>query len=187
MRRYPVIAFIAVLLATAIPSYVLAQVESTPIPAPKKPNFSSLQFLVGSWSCSTKSARRPAPYLSTVTYALDSTGWWLEETTTTTPTKWFPTQSKLVSYDKVTYDSDTHRWVDVSYNNLGGYDLSVSSGWNGNKLVWHSLAFAPTADISAQTDSTNTKVSATKTTFSSSFTEAKTGRVVAVTGVCTKH
>jgi len=187
MRNYPLVVAFAAALAVVTPQYAPAQVESTPIPAPKKPNFASLDFLVGSWSCSTKSARRPAPYLSTVTYALDSTGWWLEETTTTTPTKWFPTQSKLVSYDKITYESDTHRWVDVSYNNLGGSDLSVSPGWNGDKFVWHSLTFAATPDISSQTDNTTTKVSNTKTTFSSSFTEAKTGRVVAVTGVCTKR
>jgi len=187
MRNYPLLIALGAALALATPQYAPAQVESTPIPAPKKPNFASVQFLVGTWSCSTKSARRPAPYLSTDTYALDPSGWWLEETSTVTPAKWFPTQSKLVTYDKITYEADTHRWVDVSYNNLGGSDLSVSQGWNGDKLVWHSLTFAPTADISAQGDNTSTKVSNTKTTFSGSFTEAKTGRVVAVTGSCTKH
>jgi len=188
MRIYPLIAALAVLFAAATPSQAPAQVESTPAPAPKKPNFSSMEFMIGTWSCSTKSARRPAPYMSTVTFAMDPTGWWIEGTTATTPTKWFPTQSKLMTYDKITYDSQTHRWIDVSYGSLAAADLSVSTaGWNGNKFVWHSLTFAPTSDISSQTDNTITKVSNTKTTSSSSFTEAKTGRVVAVTGVCTKH
>ncbi len=40
MRIYRAAFAVAVLLAAAaIPSYALAQVESTPIPAPKKPNF----------------------------------------------------------------------------------------------------------------------------------------------------
>jgi hypothetical protein len=183
---YRVILAAAVVLAASV-SYAWAQVESTPIPNPGKPNFSTMQFMIGTWSCSTKSARRPAPYMTTSTYTMDPTGSWIAETSVTNPTKWFPTQQKLTSYDKITYDPTTHRWVDVLYDNQGGYGLSFASSWNGNKITWHDVSFAPTSDISSQTDTIVTKVSSTKMTSSSSFTEAKTGRVVAVTGVCTKH
>jgi hypothetical protein len=173
------------LFAAATPSYAPAQVESTPIPMPGKPNFSSMEFMIGTWSCSTKSARRPAPYLTTVTYSMDPGGWWINETSVTAPMKWFPMKS--TTWDKITWDSTTHRWVDVSYGEPNGYGLSFASGWIGNKLVWHDVSFAPTSDIKSQTDTIVTKASSTKMTSSSSFTEAKTGRVVAVTGVCTKH
>jgi hypothetical protein len=185
MRISRVLITVAVLLAAAIPSYAPAQVESTPIPAPKKPNFSSMQFMIGTWTCSTKSARRPTAYVTTSTYTMDPSGWWINETSTTNPTKWIPI--KLTSYDKVTYDSDTHRWVDLSYGPANGYGLTFASGWNGNKIVWHDAAFAAGADVSSVTDNTVTKVSDTKITSSSSFTETKTGRHVGVTGVCTKH
>ena len=66
MRIYRAFIAVAVLFAAATPAYAPAQVESTPIPAPTKPNFSSVQFMIGSWTCSTKSARRPAPYVTTV-------------------------------------------------------------------------------------------------------------------------
>ncbi len=89
--------------------------------------------------------------------------------------------------DKITYDTTTHRWVDVSYGNQGEYGLSFATGWNGNKLTWHDVSFAPSSDIKSQTDTTTTKVSTTKMTAYSTFTEAKTGRVVAVTTTCTKH
>ena len=187
MRIPRVLVAVAVLLAAAMPSYAPAQVESTPIPSPNKPNFSSQQFLIGTWTCSTKSARRPAAYVTTVTYKPDPNGWYIDETSVTKPMKWFATQSPLTAYDKITYDSTTHRWVDVLYDNQGGYGLSFSSGWNGNKLVWHDVSFAPTSDIKSQTDTTITKLSNTKVTAESSFTEAKTGRVVAVNTVCTKH
>lgn len=183
MKR--LLILVAVALATVIPSYAVAQVESTPIPAPRKPNFSAMQFLIGTWTCSTKSARRPAAYVTTSTYAMDPTGYWIEETSTTNTTSWI--SRKLSVYDKITYDPDTKRWVDVLYGDGGGYGLSFSNGWEGNKMSWHDVAFAPGPDISSQTDNVNTKVSNTKMTSASSFTETKTGRKVAVTGVCTKH
>lgn len=185
MRITPLLIAVTVLLSAAIPSYASAQVESTPIPAPKKPNFSSMQFMIGAWTCSTKSARRPSAYVTTSTYTMDPGGWWINETSTTNVTKWIPL--RLTSVDKITYDSDTHRWIDVSYGPANGYGLSVSNGWNGTKMVWHDVSFAPGADISSTSDNAVTKVSDTKLTSSSSFTETKTGRHVAVTGVCTKQ
>jgi hypothetical protein len=175
----------AVALAVAVPAYAVAQVESTPIPAPNKPNFSSMHFMIGTWTCSTKSARRPSAYVTTSTYTLDPSGYWIDETSTTNATSWI--SRKLSVYDKITYDSDTHRWVDVLYGDGGAYGLSFSSGWEGNKMSWHDVSFAPGPDISSQTDTVITKVSPTKMTSASSFTETKTGRKVGVAGICTKH
>jgi hypothetical protein len=184
LRGSRLITAAAIVFAVAVPTYALAQVESTPIPAPAKPNFSSMSFLVGTWSCSTKSARRPAPYMTTVTYSLDSSGYWLNETATTKPTAWVKKQ--LTINDKITYDPDTHRWADVSYGDGGAYGMSFSNGWSGNELVWHDVSFAAGPDIASQSDTTMTKVSATKVTLASSFTEAKSGRHVSVAGTCTK-
>jgi hypothetical protein len=88
--------------------------------------------------------------------------------------------------DRITYDSDSKRWVDVSWGDGGSYGLSFSKGWNGDKITWHDVSFAPSADISAQTDTTTTKVSPTKLTSMSSFTETKSGRHVSVSTVCMK-
>lgn len=175
----------AVLSVAAIPTYALSQVESTPIPAPAKPNFSSMSFLIGTWSCSTKSARRPSAYMTTSTYTMDPSGWWINQTSTTTKTKWI--SASLTNMDKITYDADTHRWVDVTVGPQNGYGLAFSSGWHGNTLSWHDVAFMAGPDIASQTDNVLTKVSNTKVTSSSSFTETKSGRRVAVTGVCTKQ
>ncbi|MBV9055018.1 MAG: hypothetical protein JO351_00065 [Candidatus Eremiobacteraeota bacterium] len=177
--------FALALLAGLLPATASPQVESTPIPATKKPNFSSMNFLIGTWTCSTKSARRPAPYVTTSTYSMDPSGYWISETSTTAKAPWI--SQTLTMSDKYTYDPDAHRWVDVTYGDLGAYGLSYSSGWNGNRLSWHDVSFAPGPDISSQTDTVVTKVSDTKTTSASSFTERKTGRHVSVNAVCTKH
>jgi hypothetical protein len=144
-----------------------------------------MSFLIGTWSCSTKSARRPAPFLSTVTYTTSPDGWWIDEKSVNQPMSWFP--HEVTVYDKITYDGSTKRWIDVLYGGLGFYGLSTSSGWNGNAIVWHDPTFAPDADTSARTDTTMTKDSDTKFTSSNSFTEAQTGRNVGVVSTCTKN
>jgi hypothetical protein len=181
LRSLVIFAAAAALLA---PAYASAQVESTPIPTTGKPNFSAMEFLIGTWSCSTKSSRRPTAFHTTITYALDSTGYWINQSSTTNPVSWVPTPA--VATDRITYDATTKRWIDVNYDNQGGYGLSVSKGWDGDRISWHDVSFAPTADISSQSSTVTTKVSATKETSESAFTEAKTGRHVTVSTVCTK-
>src|ERR1700719_1015700 len=124
MKLSGVVSILALLGALAIASLAGAQVESTPIPQAPKPNLSPLSYLVGTWSCSTQSARRPAPFKTTVTYAMDPTGYWINEKSVTEPMSWFPTG--LTSYDKITYDPQEKHWIDLSYDERGGYGYSVS-------------------------------------------------------------
>ena len=156
---------------------------STPIPAPKKPAWGAVSFLVGSWSCWSKSSRRATPIKYTMTYAPDSSGYWLVGKGSSAGASWYPHAS--TSTDMYTYDFDTKRWVDVYTDSLGNYDLNVSKGFSGGKIMWHSLAFAPSAEVVSATDSTFTKVSANKTTQSYSFMTGK-GKKVSVTGACTR-
>lgn len=175
----------AVLAAVAVTSAsALAQtMEATPAPKPDAPNFAPMRFMVGTWSCSTKSSRRPAAYTTTATYSMDPSGYWLIGKLDTAPMAWFPYQA--TNEDRITYDADTGRWVDVSSGDFGGYDLSWSSGWNNGSMVWHDLAFAKGKDVATVTDLTITKVSDAKMTSHSGFTTVK-GTTVSVDGVCTK-
>jgi hypothetical protein len=158
--------------------------ETTPIPKPAKPDFSSMEFMVGTWSCSTKSGRRPTPYLSTTTYTLDPTGFWLIGKSESKGVPWFPYPS--AGTDWITYDADTSRWIDVNVSDFGGYDLSSSKGWKRNVMVWHDLAAAPGKDVKSSTDTVNTKVSATKMTAVNTFTTVK-GKAVSLATTCTKE
>jgi hypothetical protein len=158
--------------------------ESTPAPKPPKPNFAPYTFLVGTWTCDTKSARRPAAYHTTTTYAFDPTGYWLVGKSTTKAMAWFPYESS--GTDRITYDAETGRWIEAFNGTFGGYDLSESKGWSGPTLVWHNLAFARGKDVASQRDLTITKVSSSKMTSQTTFTTVK-GRSVGVTTNCTKE
>jgi hypothetical protein len=175
-------AFAAIAFVCA-PAISLAQVESTPVPAPQKPDFSSMNFLVGTWSCSNKSSRRPSAFPSTTTYALDSNGFWLNADTDRPAIAWAPMDVKSV--DKITYDPIAKRWVDVGYDDAGNYTYSTSSGWSGANITWHDNTFVPSPDIASQSDAVTTKDSDTKTTTSSTFTEGS-GRKVSFVITCTK-
>lgn len=174
---------VAGLLALTVSAAQAQTAMSTPIPVPKKPNFAPMAFYVGTWTCSSKSARRPTPQLSTETYTMDSTGYWLVGKGSTKATSWQPWSADF--NDWITYDRDSKRWLDLSTDDHGGYDLAYTKGWVGNTAVWHDLAFAPGPDVQSMTDFTVIKVSSSKTTFSYGFTTAK-GRAVSVKGSCTK-
>ncbi|HEY3674516.1 MAG TPA: hypothetical protein VGK84_00835 [Candidatus Tumulicola sp.] len=179
------LAVLPLLAAALFSSPVSAQVETTPIPAAVKPDFSSMRFLVGTWRCSIKSSRRPLAYITTSVYALDPSGYWLNEATTVKPPAWEPTA--LRTYDKITYDADTQRWIDVTYGDQGAFGLTTSSGWNGGELIWHDRAFVSGASIRSATDTTLTKVSPAKYSTATSFVETSSGRTVTVNGICTKR
>jgi hypothetical protein len=152
-------------------------------PKPPKPDFTSVKFLVGTWACSSKSSRRPAAVLSTETYALDSTGYYLVQTTTSKGSPWFPYAS--VTTDMITYDSQIKQWADVTTGSLGAYGLSMSPGWSDGKWVWHPVNNTPYFDVASFTDYTITKVSDTKWTAISGF-KTKAGKSVSVADTCTK-
>jgi len=186
MRHSGIVSVLALLGALAIPSLAGAQVESTPIPQTPKPNLSPLSYLVGTWSCSTQSARRPAPFKTTVTYVMEPTGYWINEKSVTEPMSWFP--AGLTSYDKITYDPQEKHWIDLSYDERGGYGYSVSQpGSRGDKVVWHGMTgVTGNPSIATNSDTTMMHDGNSKLTSSSSFTE-KSGRNVSVVSTCTKQ
>ena len=181
--------FLSALVLAVITAGVIASagssptIESTPVPTSPKPDFSSMKFLLGSWTCSTKSSRRPAAYKTTSTTSLDETGYWMIAKSVELKTSWSPVN--VASTDMTTYDAAAHRWVDVYTDDQGGYDLSTSPGWSGGTIMWTDVLFSPTGNVMSTTPTTVTKVSDTKTTAHGTFKE-KSGRVVTVNTVCNK-
>jgi hypothetical protein len=58
-------ALAALLMATGVTAFAAGTaVEGTPVPTPPKPDFSSMKFLIGTWTCSDLSSRRPAEVFS---------------------------------------------------------------------------------------------------------------------------
>jgi len=162
---------------------VFAQVESTPVPQNAKPDFSKMSFLMGTWNCSVKSARRPSAYQTTSTTTMSPDGYWMVTDTTTHTASWIP--KVLRTEDRMTYDPSTSRWIDISYDDGGGYNVSTSPGWSGDKITWTDMVITQVNATASTNPTTITKVSDTKTTSSSSFKEPS-GRVVNVDTSCTK-
>jgi hypothetical protein len=177
----PALAVAAALLLSAGAAF--AQVESTPVPQTPKPDFSKMSFLMGNWTCSVKSARRPSAYQVTSTTTTSPDGYWMVTNSTVHTASWIPQEIK--SEDRVTYDPSTSRWIDINYDDGGGYNVSTSPGWSGNTIVWTDQVITKSNATAATNPTTMTKVSDTKTTSTSSFKEPS-GRTVGVTTTCTK-
>lgn len=180
------LSLFAAVAALSLPAFALAQVESTPIPTPPKPDLSPMAYRVGTWTCTNTSSRRPRPFMSTVTYTMDPSGYWLNATTTTPAISWFPHQR--TGMDKITYDTQVKRWVDVGYDDLGGYGYTVSTtASTPTRIVWHDMS-GTTGDptVASSSDVVETKVSDTQVDSTSSFKE-QSGRNVTFTTSCKKQ
>ena len=154
-------------------------VEGTPVPTAPKPDFGAVQYLIGTWNCSDLSSRRPGPFQITTTYAMDPTGYWLIKTEKIHKASWIP--QEFTNESRITYDNVAKRWVRVMTGDNGAYAVSTSPDRTAFTYVIQSEA----PDIASYAPEVYTKVSDTKRTMKTSFTE-KSGRVVNVTETCTK-
>lgn len=174
---------VAALLGLTMSAAQAQTAMSTPVPVPKKPNFAPMAFYVGTWTCSSKSSRRPAPQISTETYTMDPTGYWMVGKQTVSPVSWMKWSSS--GTDWITYDRGAKRWVDLYTDDRGQYDLAYTKGWVNGVAIWKDLAFVPGPNTQSMTDFTVKKVSSSKITFSYGFTTSK-GRAISVAGSCSK-
>ncbi len=161
----------------------LLGVEATPIPRDLRPDFSTMSFQVGMWNCAVDSSRRPRPFTTTATTSISPDGYWLVTKTITGKVPWNPVT--IANTDYVTYDRTTSRWLDISMDDFGAYDVSASPGWTGNAFVWTERVYQKLHGLTSSHLRTLRKVSDTKTIVDQSFAEAS-GKPVSVRTTCTK-
>jgi hypothetical protein len=154
-------------------------VEGTPVPTAPKPDWSDVQYLMGTWNCTDVSSRRPGPFQITTSFELDPTGYWLIKTEKIQKASWIPQEFTNVS--RVTYDNNAKRWVRIMTGDNGAYAISTSP--DRSVFTYQMQREAP--DIASYAPEVYTKTSDTKRSMKTSFTE-KSGRVVNVTETCTK-
>jgi hypothetical protein len=172
------------LIVVGLALLTLLGVEATPIPRDRKPDFSAVAFQVGTWKCMVDSSRRPRPFATTATASISPDGYWLVTKTITGNVPWNPITITNTEY--VTYDRTTSRWLDISMDDFGAYDVSASPGWNRNTLVWTELVYHKLHGLTSSHLRTLTRVSDTKTIVDQSFAEAS-GKRVTVKTTCTKE
>jgi hypothetical protein len=159
------------------------KVEGTPVPMSPKPDMSALRFLIGTWQCSDLSSRRPGPFSVTQVFSMDPSGYWLIKDDTTHKASWIPRE--FHSEAKITYDALAKHWVWITTTDAGGYSVATAPTPAGMKKIYTYVIQAKTPDIVSYAPLVLTKVSDTKKTMTTSFTEAN-GRVVNVKETCTK-
>jgi hypothetical protein len=158
-------------------------VEGTPVPTQPKPDFSTMKFLIGTWTCSDLSSRRPGPFTVTEVYSMDPTGYWIIRETTTHKASWIPRENH--GETKYTWDSNAKRWVRIVTGDRGGYSVATAPMSSGNTKTYAYVIQTKAPDIASYAPEVITKVSDTKKTMTTSFTETS-GRVVNVKETCTK-
>jgi len=115
--------------------------------------------------------------------SLDSTGYWIIGTDVGYPTSWYPYE--IHGVDKLTYDSDAKRWIDVYTDDQGSYGIQSSPGLQGNTVVWSDAFFTPYRDVTAESAITETRISSSKRIQHSTFKVAS-GRTITLDTVCTR-
>jgi hypothetical protein len=80
----------------------------------------------------------------------------------------------------MTYDGSAKQWVQSTVDNLGGYGIESTPGWQGNTAMWS----GKNLDGSSFTDNIN-KVSDTETTDLSTTTDPQ-AKATTVTITCKK-
>lgn len=180
-RFFGVLALL--LLATSVTVFAAGQVEGTPAPTQPKPDFSTMKFLVGTWTCSDLSSRRPGPFTTTEVYSIDPTGYWIIRNDTIHTASWIP--KEVHSQTKYTYDPFAKQWIRITTGDQGGFAVATAPMATANTKTYTYVAQSKVPDIASYAPEVYTKVSDTKKTMTTSFTETG-GRVVNVKETCTK-
>ncbi len=159
------------------------KVEGTPAPMVAKPDFSTMKFLIGTWNCVDLSSRRPGPFNTTEVYSMDPSGYWIIRETTIHKQSWIPREFQTET--KYTWDSVAKRWVRIDTGDRGNYLVATAPMPTGTKKTYTYVIESKPPDIASYQPEVYTKVSDTKKTMTTSFTETG-GRVVSVKETCTK-
>jgi hypothetical protein len=183
MKNFVLSALGCALLAiglSATPLVSTAQMTTaaapTPVPIPK-PDFSPMNFLVGTWTCTQP--LRGKTRSETDVYTVSNDGMWLVDAATSPPFDQYRTVAQnTMTY--MTYDPTIKQWVTTTYDNFGGYGLESTSGWQGNVASWSGKGL----DGGSYSD-VITKVSDTETSDANTTTDPK-GVVTTVTISCKK-
>jgi hypothetical protein len=176
MRRIP----LALLLGAILILSATVSRAASPTPVPDmKPNFSSMAMFLGTWTCHSVVRGAHRSDTSNTTMAYD--GHWMQTHDVAPPFDKY--RSRAITTDTwTTYNSTMHQWAQVAVDDFGGYFVSTSPGWRGNKLTYTSVV---TPDGSSGYD-TLTKLSATRTT-DTFWGKDKSGKTMPpVTTICVK-
>lgn len=171
------------LLSTVVSFAANTGVEGTPPPMPPKPDWSTMNFLVGTWTCTDLSSRRPGPFTVTKVYSKDPGGYWMTRNDTTHKASWI--KRELHTTYRYTWDDVKQKWIRIGMGDLGGYEVAEAPMPVNGRKTWTFITQRIPPDIASYTPEVYQRTGDTKITMTSSFRE-KTGRLVNVKESCSK-
>jgi hypothetical protein len=131
MRLHVILALVFLLAPMTLSK---ADAQPTPTPVPYvTPDLTPMQYFVGTWSCHSKLRGSDRP--STLTYRVSDDKHWIKFREDAPPFDRYRTQT-IVSDGSLTYNPTAKQWAFVVTDNFGGYGISTSPGWNGNRLIF---------------------------------------------------
>ena len=97
-------------------------------PAPK-PDFSSMAFFNGSWTCTRTKSPNPKRVGSTYrfTASLDPAGYWQT---------YRVVEGDTIVDGRLTYDAAAKAWTFLYFGSGGDFGVASSPGWTGNTIVY---------------------------------------------------
>jgi hypothetical protein len=169
-------AVILGLLSVSSVSSAAPDPAPTPVARPT-PDFSSMMFLTGTWTCTQNLRGKTRPDTSTTTIGMD--GMWMVSQDTAPPFDQYRTYA-ITTTTYTGYDADLKQWIGIGVGSDGTYYLATSPGWQGNTISWSSKGLDGTT-----ASDVGTKVSDTEMSDAFTVTDPK-GKVTNTTIHCTK-
>jgi len=178
-RRMIRVTSIGFALAVLESGYALAA-QPTPVPY-VAPDFSSMNFLLGTWRCDDHQAGRPGKRIEVDKYWIAYDGSQMQAHAVSPPFDKYRTRDE-VEDTFTTYDPTIRLWINQYVDNFAGYGLSTSPGWIGDTLTWSWTNLDRTTGREVIM-----KISDAKTSFKD-WGNNKRGQAMTVflDGVCTK-
>jgi hypothetical protein len=172
-------ALFAVLSTAPVASTAQTTVSAAPTAVPiQYPDFASMNFLVGTWTCTQPWRGKKRTEIDV--YTMGSDRMWMVDTVTSPPFDQYRTIPRNGTM-LTTYDPSIEQWVAIYYDNLGAYAIESTSGWQGNVASWtgNGLDGRAFSDVI-------TKVSDTQTSDANTLTDSQ-GKTTNVTITCKKN
>jgi hypothetical protein len=126
----------ALFVAAASAAPLVSSADPAPAPTPvpmTKPDFSSINFLVGTWSCTQQLRGKTRPETDVTSVGMD--GMWLVTQSTAPPFDQYRTYT-IAGTQYTGYDPTAKLWIQTGIDSAGGYGIETSSGWQGNAWTW---------------------------------------------------
>ena len=126
-------------LVLAAPGGTAAQTA----PAPK-PDFSSLAFFNGNWTCTRTKSPNPKRVGSTYRFmaALDPSGYWQT---------YRVVEGDVATDGHLTYDATAKAWTFLYVSSTGDYGVATSPGWTGTTMVYKDVLNGGGAPLGSST------------------------------------